>query len=317
MDSVPAFPCRCKRCGLKYAMIDGQLRPISVSYHKIVDEYLCYDCFPKSIWEHFGSSNTQNTGTESAGERSTERYKERSLESKVLRERTTLSYSSRLKEESKCLSTDVSTTRTRRVPCRYLDEPSLDAIKAILSIPHMFRERFRCIIPKTTPHNAELAVDPQGLEVYHCESCNPTRPLRLAEVYGSIQYGELKPMSVVECSRWFERTLHDAGLRQPVPVDIPLPDNLPDYVYTYAAGLRLFIGLRDRQWDEEPLVLGRPFWTAYVGLSDRKVRHSLDTLRDAGVLKAVVRPPKGSREPIQWVLPRAVIHAVAPWRFPL
>jgi hypothetical protein len=289
-----------------------------VRYHEKVDEYLCYDCFPKRVWERFGSSNTQNTGTKSAEGRSTERYKERSIErteSKVLREITTLSHSSRLKEvDIACLSLD----RAQRTCStgRWLSEPALDAIKDLLSISYEFAEPFRCVIPKTSPHDATLTIDADGREVYQCDVCKPECPLTLAEICAALKYDELAPRSSVQCSRWHERLLYDAGLKRPTRVSFSVPEAATKNTRTLASHIKLFLGLRDRQWDGQPITLARPFWSAYTGLSDRKIRAALDALKDASLLQAVVRPPKGSRDAIQWILPGVVIHTDPPWRFP-
>jgi hypothetical protein len=172
-----------------------------------------------------------------------------------------------------------------------------------------------CVIPKTSPHTAMLAIDTDGREVYQCKVCKPERPLTLAEVYAALKYDELAPRSRVQCSRWHERLLYEAGLKQPAPVSFSVPDFSTDNTRILASHIRLYLGLRDRRWDNEPIELARPFWSAYTGLSDRKVRGALDGLKDAGLLKAVVRPSKGSHKAIRWILPGAVVHSETPWVF--
>lgn len=312
MPTIPKYPPRCNRCKQAFIINNGHKHILDIAFHNLYNEYLCFDCLRARGPELFGPSPAAGTSTESA----TEKSQERSIESYVLREIAPLSYSSRLKDKKvKGLSVDGLASPITCESRRHLSEVSFDAIKRTMSTPYDFACEFSCVIPGTNTHSASFGVEARGREVYVCDACSPTRPLGLAEVYGSIKYDNLRLMSTVESPRWFERLEYDAGLKQPLPVSFSLPDDLPDYVYTYADGIRLFVGLRDPRWDGEPFVLGRPFWTAYTGLSDRKVRYSIDALSRAGVLKAVVRPPRGSRKCIEWTLPGAVVHSKTPWVF--
>ena len=307
MPIIPKYPPRCNRCKQAYTKVDGHRRILDIVFHDLYNEYLCFDCLRMRGPELFGPSPAAGKSKESAIE---------SKERNVLREGVVCSYSSRLKEKKDIdLSVDGLVSSTTCDSRRCLSEISFDAIKQTMSTPYGFYRKFPCVIPGTDKHSACFVIEANGREMYLCEVCSPARLLGLAEVYASIKYDRLKQMSLVERPRWFERLSYDAGLTKPVSVSISLPECLPDYVYTYADGVRLFVGLRDRRWDGEPFVLGRPFWTAYTGLSDRKVRYAIDALSNAGMLKAVVKPPKGSRKPIKWVLPGAVVHSEAPWAF--
>jgi hypothetical protein len=317
---IPTSPRRCNRCKEVYTTRDGHFRLLDVVFHERYNEYLCFDCFGPHVLELLGPYPALSTATESAEGRSTERYKEMSLESKkrdVHRE-DILNHSSRNKEVDLFpLSVDHTTPScsTRR----YLSNQKLQAITTILKIPNEFGKVFDCVVPTTERHSAVLGIESDGKEIYRCSTCNPKRALTFAEVFSLGKYGAVGRcrfrIGNIEPSRWWERLLYEAGLSQPAPVSMPLPDACTDHARIMACELQVLIGLRNSLWNGQPFPFARDFSMAWTGLNERRARAARDELECVGVLKAVARPPKGSRKPILWVLPGAVVHSEASWAF--
>jgi hypothetical protein len=211
---------------------------------------------------------------------------------------------------------DGRSTLPKRGTKRYLSETDLDAIKDVLAISDDFDQPFLCVIPGGSGHNAQVVIEAKGREVYACETCSPRRPLRLAEVFAARTYGKLKLFSPVECSRWFELLQFVAGVTAPAPVRFSEPKDLSAHAQVLLREIKLYLGLRTSpMWDGKPFPFTRPFAVARTGLPERAVREARDELERVIALKAVERPPRGSRKPILWTMPGAEVLSETPWAF--
>jgi hypothetical protein len=141
---------------------------------------------------------------------------------------------------------------------------------------------FPCVLPG---HDHEARVYSAGkVWWYRCDDLG--RGVGLAEVRATIAYGEERHLSGVEAARWRERLDCEAGLREPIPLDVKLPEPCPKSARVLIEHMCLFVGLRDVRFPaDEPFVFAYCFAQAYAGLSGDQVREGKDWLERAGAIR--------------------------------
>jgi hypothetical protein len=165
-----------------------------------------------------------------------------------------------------------------------------------LGISTPLGEEFDCILPGHADR-ARVHSTSRGFWRYECADTS----LGLAEVRACVGYGTVKRISKLEAARWRERLDHEAGLLEPKPVTLSLPDAMSDGTRRVGQGLRLFLGLRDRRWGDQPFTWARGFVMAWCGVTDQQARDAVYELREAKVLRPVGEPPaRGTRQPIMY-----------------
>lgn len=126
----------------------------------------------------------------------------------------------------------------------------------------------------------------------------------LAEVRASMAYGEPRELSKLEAARWRERLEFDAGIRTAKNIPIELTADVSASARIVAAGISLFLGLRDPRWGDQPWTFTRRFARAYCGVSEDVARRGLKELRE---LKAIIVVDEVALGPVRrahlWRLP--------------
>ncbi len=149
--------------------------------------------------------------------------------------------------------------------------------------------------------------------LYRCEEL--PKAIGLADLRARIA-GRGERLSAIERVRWRERLDYDAGLLEPIPLDVRLPEPC-----TSAAGLivakymALFVGLRQGRGEDflpdQPFTFAKPFGVAYCDeLTAEHVREGKDYLERNGVINRVdeearIDPRTGrsdSRKAVLWKL---------------
>lgn len=162
----------------------------------------------------------------------------------------------------------------------------------MLGIDRRLGSAFRCILPGHTDRRASASIYPHphtGVYLYrdwHARegfSWLPLSWVRAAKGYGRVR--RLKPP---ESSRWYLRLFHEAGVLEPILVDLPrLPANTRDSVVKVAEGFRLLLGLR---WLREPATSApftRSFAAAWCQLGERAAGEAITDLRALGIIQKV------------------------------
>ncbi len=188
-----------------------------------------------------------------------------------------------------------------------VEEPDWTAARArALGIETPLHDSFRCVL-RGHDHSARLAfAKTGGYWQYRCDGL--AHGIGLAEVRAFIGYGCERNIGPLEIVHWAERRDFEAGLREPIPLDVSLPDDCPASAKVVAARMCELVGLRDARWDlTEPFTFAHEFAQAYCGLTPDRVRSAKDFLERAGV---TYRPEqvRHYRAPVLWKL-RAQDHA--------
>lgn len=183
-------------------------------------------------------------------------------------------------------------------------------LAAVLGIVPPF-DAFACVLPGHAGCTAELhRPRPHGYFLYRCPS-----PWSggLADVCASQRYGNVRTLSGIEAARWRERLEFDAGIRAPHNIVMKLPADASSAATRVAAGISLFLGLRDfGQWGTQPWTFTRRFAMAYCGVSEDIARRGTAELRKHGVIVLVDALALGAtRRAYLWRLADATGHAAA------
>lgn len=167
-----------------------------------------------------------------------------------------------------------------------------------LGIAAPLGESFPCILPGHDD-TARLHPTAKGFWHYRCEG-DDKRELGLAEVRAALAYGEVRRISRTEAARWRERLDHEAGVLAFREVPIALNPRASDATRHVANGLRLFLGLRDARWGEQPFTWAREFVMAYCNVTDQQARDAVRTLEHEH--KAIERTGEKNGRAIVWRL---------------
>jgi len=149
-----------------------------------------------------------------------------------------------------------------------------------LGIDTPLGEEFDCILPGHADR-ARVHSTSRKFWRYQCADTS----LGLAEVRACVGYGTVKRISSLEAARWRERLDHEAGLLEPRTVTLELPDAMSNSTRRVAVGLRLYLGLRDKRWGDQPFTWAREFVMAYCEVTDQQAREAVFRLRRADVLR--------------------------------
>lgn len=152
-------------------------------------------------------------------------------------------------------------------------------------------EEFDCVLPG---HKGRARVHSTSKKFWRYQCADTS--LGLAEVRACVGYGSVKRISSVEAARWRERLDYEAGLREPRTINLGPPEGLSSATSRVAGGLRLYLGLRDERWGDQPFTWAREFVMAWCGVSDQQAREAVWQLRQANVLVPTGEP--APRRPI-------------------
>ena len=206
---------------------------------------------------------------------------------------------------------DLWTDKDHRDTCSpriYLSEPRIslnpwqERARA-LGITAPPGEPFACVLPGHD-HEAKIERARRGAWRYYCGAGSQT----LQEVFLCQRTGidgVLLGHDALAC-RWFERLDHAAGLLEPTPVELSLPDECGDTVRKVAEHIALFLGLRAASGGypiDAPFTFARSFVIDYCGVNGKQAQMAMDTLRDLGVIERVdTVAVHGGRRAILWRL---------------
>lgn len=152
--------------------------------------------------------------------------------------------------------------------------------------PDSMDEAFDCPIPGHD-HEAAMVWYP-GATFWRVRCGESRKSYGLAEIRAAIAYGELRHLSVPEASRWLERLDYEAGLLEPAPIELEVPENVSATAQEIARGIRLYLGLRAARGGfapAEPYTFARKFTMAYCDVSDDQARDGMRQLRGCGFVK--------------------------------
>ncbi len=151
-----------------------------------------------------------------------------------------------------------------------------------LGIDTPLYKAFPCIL-KGHDHKARVHNTTAKYPQYRCGQLKGG--LGLAELRALLAYGDERRITSLEAARWRERLDWEAELRDPIPVEVQLPEPCPRAAGIVAARMRLFVGLRDPRWPlSEPFVFAYDFAQAYCDLSGDRIRAAKSWLERAGVI---------------------------------
>lgn len=154
-----------------------------------------------------------------------------------------------------------------------------------LGIDARLGSSFACVIAGHE-HSARLHPTTKGFWQYRCHGADAS--YGLAEVRAFLAYGEVRKISNTEAVRWRELLDHEAGLLDRKPVELLVPRNASSAAKKIAAGVGLFLGLRDPSWpQDEPFPFARPFAPAYCGVTDDIARRGVRELEALGLIERV------------------------------
>jgi hypothetical protein len=159
-----------------------------------------------------------------------------------------------------------------------------------LGIPTPLSSGFSCVLEghahKAHLHFTRVRGSEDGSWRYYCPELH--EGVGLGELRGLLAYGASRPISRLECARWRERLDFEAGLRQPIAIEIQLPADCLENDRILASSMRIFLGLRSERFPRtEPFVFARDFAAAYSGLTVDEARLAKDRLSRAGVIRQV------------------------------
>jgi len=144
---------------------------------------------------------------------------------------------------------------------------------------------FACVIAGHD-HAARLHPTREGYWQYRCDGA--AAGYGLAEVRAFLAYGGVRKISDILAARWGERLDHEAGLLDRKPVALLVPRNASSAAKQIAAGVGLFLGLRDPRWpQDEPFPFAREFARAYCGARDDRARRGIRELEALGLIERV------------------------------
>jgi hypothetical protein len=150
-----------------------------------------------------------------------------------------------------------------------------------LGVKGPLRERFPCVIPDHE-HLARLSPTTRGYWQYECDGLDHS--VGLGEVRAFLAYGVTRRVSDIEAARWRELLDFEAGLLQPRELSA-LPDRLSPTAMRVGEGIRLFLGLRDDRWAQDPFVFARDFAVAYCAITDEQAKRGVQQLEAAEVIE--------------------------------
>jgi hypothetical protein len=191
------------------------------------------------------------------------------------------------------------------------DEAAVSSALPALGIDAPLGQRFPCILPGHDQSKPEASIfrDPlTGLWKYrdwHHVHYGTPEWLRLADVRAALAYGVVRWRNGPEAARWYRRLWHEAGLVDPVPVELPaLPPDASRALRKVAEGFALHVGLRRlREPDDEPVAFAHRFAAAWCGCTTREVGRAIPELRRLGVVRQVDEISTGGLRPMPLYLP--------------
>jgi hypothetical protein len=143
----------------------------------------------------------------------------------------------------------------------------------------------------------------------HCAEDPTRRGLSFAEVFAARRTGGVWLFG--DCplaSRWFDRLSHEAGVLEPTPVHVAVPEACGGTVARVAQHIALYVGLRDAGGGlgtREPFAFAREFAMAYCGISNMGARRAMGALEKHGSIKRTGDVEVwGDRRAILWRLPK-------------
>ena len=190
-----------------------------------------------------------------------------------------------------------------KVPCA-LDEigHTHHALRAlpVLGITAPVDERFRCVLPGHEDREPSAAIrwDARArLWKYHDrhhERFGSEAWLRLCDVRAALATGEVRWLKNGESALWYLRLWADAGLIEPVHVELPQIAREPSAeLLAVAEGFRLLVGLRLLRGDHKPTPFGYRLVGPWCGLSTRTANRALKRLLELRVIEKVGERPTG------------------------
>lgn len=171
------------------------------------------------------------------------------------------------------------------------EEPVRRAVRA-LGIDQRLGGAFRCILPGHAEQKPSASIYPHphtGVYLYrdwHAREGFSWLPL--SWVRAAIGYGRVCRLKSPESSRWYLRLFYEAGVLEPMPVDLPrLSANTRDSVVKAAEGFRLLLGLRWLREPGTPAPFTRSFAAPWCELGERAAGEAITELRELGIIQKV------------------------------